>query len=415
MNDKNKIILRLLLVIGIISTLTGISLAFFNYTRTGSLNNLGTGRIYFNSTQSGAINMTNVFPMTSVEASTATLDTVSVGIVGDTTYSDGEEFEITLVDVENTINDKQIPISYIATYTAVSGKSIGSESNDYWNARNSKNADIYTLNETGKVEEGKQVLVGFIKNSNSGIEGTLSIKAYIDADRIAISDTYDGNESDSMGTTNSWVNGRTVFTTTEWNSFSSTPISFKIRAESNKGIWVEEALKEIESCPDCKFIYTTNYMYTTWNDYSETPTVLTSGLYEDYEELIATTGKNYFLGVKLNSSNQITNAYACGIKNDEPFCIEGTLYSDTSTATTYANNKSLLQSSNLYNNTCSVTTVNAGTANEYEETECGPWDGSGSVSAYANSNGSVRAGVSNVYDCYVYSFGGVDCVESDSA
>ena len=30
-------------------------------------------------------------------------------------------------------------------------------------------------------------------------------------------------------------------------------------------------------------------------------------------------GKNYFLGVKLNSSNQATNAYACGVKDNIPF------------------------------------------------------------------------------------------------
>ncbi|MBO7079652.1 MAG: BspA family leucine-rich repeat surface protein, partial [Bacilli bacterium] len=36
--------------------------------------------------------------------------------------------------------------------------------------------------------------------------------------------------------------GRTVFTTTEWNSLTSTGISFKIKAESQEGIWVEEPL-----------------------------------------------------------------------------------------------------------------------------------------------------------------------------
>ena len=303
-NNKKKIIIPIIIVIVIVLTALGTTIAFFNYTRTGSLNNLGTGRIYFNSTQNGALNMTNIFPMTSEEAANATLDTVTVGIVGDTTYANGEEFEITFTDITNTINNKQIPINYIATYTANTGKSIGEESNDYWNARNSKNADIYTLNETGRVEDGKQVLVGFIKNSASGIEGTLTIKAYIDADRIAISDTYPTGSvykvNDSMtseevnycisffsninvevteafcrgtaaidgytfqeildigdltdnqvndlvehgvikylgenGTTSSWVNGRTVFTTAEWNNLQSNPISFKIRAESNEGI-----------------------------------------------------------------------------------------------------------------------------------------------------------------------------------
>ena len=246
MNEiKNKktifsVVVIAILLIGVV----GLTYAFFNYTRTGAANNIGTGRIYFNMVQNGAINMTNIFPMTSQEASNAELDSVVVRIAGDTTYSGGEEFEISLTDVTNTINGKKMPINYIATYTAANGKSVGEESNDYWNARNSKNADIYTLTETGSVEEGKQVLVGYIKNSASGIEGTLTIKAYIDADRIAISDTYDSTNpgTDNMGTTSTWVKNRTVLTTTEWNSFqnSTNQISFKIRAESNEGIWVEE-------------------------------------------------------------------------------------------------------------------------------------------------------------------------------
>ena len=434
-NNKKKIIIPIIIVIVIILTALGTTIAFFNYTRTGSLNNLGTGRIYFNSTQSGSLNITNVFPMTSSEAGNAELDTVTIGIVGDTTYSDGEEFEITLVDVTNTINNKKIPINYIATYTPVSGKSIGTESNDYWNARNSKNADIYILNEAGEVKEGKQVLVGFIKNSNSGIEGTLTIKAYIDADRIAISDTYPtgsvykvndsmtseevnycisffsninvevteafcrgtaaidgytfqewldsgnllGYESNDLeehgvikylgenGTTNDWVNGRTVLTTTEWNNLQSTPISFKIRAESNEGIWVEPN-GTIKSCKGCKFIYT-GEMYTTWNDQSQTPTVLTTGLYDNYEELIETTGRRTFLGVKLNNNNEITNAYACGIYGDEPFCIEG-----TSDGSKYSANQSLINGSNLWNNTCTI-------GSNY--IECG------GGSARASSDGSV--------------------------
>ena len=364
--------------------------------------------------------MTNIFPMKSTEASTAELDSVTVGIVGDTTYADGEEFEVTLVDVTNTINGKKIPINYIATYTAVSGKSVGEESDDYWNARNSKNADIYTLTETGSVEDGKQVLVGYIKNSASGIEGTLTIKAYVDADRIAISDTYDSANpgTDNMGTTSTWVNGRTVFTTTEWNSFqtSGTPISFKIKAESNEGIWVKKPSKSIASCPDCKFMYyvvdpddESTWKWTTWNmggydetndeSYALTPTQITSGLYDNYEELMATTGKNYFLGVKLNNNNEVTNAYACGVKDNEPFCIEGTV-----DGSKYAENQTLLQGANLWNNTC---TVNGDLTSGF--TQCGSY--SGSLSATADSDGYVDAGV-GLGGCEVYPTGSFACVES---
>ena len=240
---KNKrLILTLLLVLGLVSITVGVTYAFFNYTRTGIANNLGTGRIYFNTSQNGRLQLTNIFPVKSTDINTNTLDTVTVGIVGDTTYTDGEEFLISLVDVNNTVNNKKIPIKYIATYEANSESVIGTSSSEYWTARNNKDANIYLLNGTGAVEENKQVLVGYIDNGDTGINGTLTIKAYIDGDRIAISDTYDETESDNMGTTTEWVDGRTVFTTTEWNSFqtSGTPISFKIKAESNEGIWVTE-------------------------------------------------------------------------------------------------------------------------------------------------------------------------------
>ena len=462
--NKNKKVMYSIIGIAILLiSLVGVTYSFFNYTRTGALNNLGTGRIYFNSTQNGTLNMTNIFPLTSTQAGEAQLDTVTVGIVGDTTYADGEEFEITLVDITNTINGKQIPINYIATYAATTGNSIGTSSDTYWEARNSKNADIYTLNETGSVEEGKQVLVGYIKNSATGINGTLTIKAYIDADRIAISDTYNPNAvepipngngqgsgtqnktsnkkgkikfltgesnpiTDEYGTTSEWVNGRTVFTTEEWNSFATTPISFKIRAESNEGIWVEKPSKSIESCPGCKYIYrvvnpedSTTWLWTTWNMGGNnqttgdpepiTPTQITSGIYDNYEELIATTGKNYFLGVKINNNNEVTNAYACGVKDNVPFCIEGKLNSGlggTEAETTYAINQSILQGANLYNNTC---TVGGDTASVF--TQCGPWDNSGSLSAHAGSDGNVDAGVGDD-DCGVRDDGYFRCTESGS-
>ena len=469
MESSKKILLSTIAIALVIVLLGGVTFAFFNYTRTGSSNVIKTGRIYFNSEQNGTLNMTNIFPLTSTQASNANLDSVTVGIVGDTTYADGEEFEITLVDVTNTINGKQIPLNYIATYVPTTGNSIGASSDTYWESRNSKNADIYTLTTTGEVEEGKQVLVGFIKNSDTGINGTLTIKAYIDADRIAISDTYNpnavepipnGNEqggndqeggtqqkannvkgkvkflagesnptTDEYGTTSEWVNGRTVFTTEEWNSFATTPISFKIRAESNEGIWVEKPSKSIESCPGCKYIYRvinpedeTTWLWTTWNMGGSnqttgdpepiTPTQITSGIYDNYEELIVTTGKNYFLGVKLNNNNEVTNAYACGVKDNVPFCIEGKLHSGlggTEAETTYAINQSILQGANLYNNTC---TVSGNTTSGF--TQCGPWDNSGSLSTHADSNGFVGAGVSTNDYCGVNDDGSFGCSESDS-
>ncbi len=259
---------QMLVIIGVftlILTLATVSYAFFNYTRTGGANVIRTGNIYFNATEGTALNVTNSFPMTSTEAANANLDSVTLGIVGNTTYNDGEEYQITLVDVNNTINGKEIPINFIATYTATSGGTVGTSSDTYWTARNSKDATIYTLKSTSEVSEGKQVLVGYIDNESTGISGTLTIKAYIDADRIAITDTYNGPSStpnDNNGTTNEWVNGRIVFTTDEWNSLTSNPISFKIKVESNEGIWVEEQL----SRNDMKQF---DYLFTDYGE--ETP------------------------------------------------------------------------------------------------------------------------------------------------
>ena len=239
--DKKHIKLTAIGFAVLLTIFVGVTYAFFNYTRTGAANTVRTGRIYFNTTEGTTLNLTNVFPMTSTEAANANLDSVTVGIVGDTTYADGEEFLISITGVNNTVNNKQVPISYIATYTAANGGSIGTSNENYNSARESKNANIYKLNATGSIFDGKQILVGYIKNGATGISGTLTIKAYIDSSEIAISDTYNGpsaTPNDNMGTTDEWVEGRTVFTTSEWNSLGTTPISFQIKAESQEGIWV---------------------------------------------------------------------------------------------------------------------------------------------------------------------------------
>ena len=295
--------------------LLGFTYAFFNYTRVGSANNIRTGRISFNAIHGTALTLTNYFPMTSLEANNANLDEITISISGDTTYTDGEEFEIEFVDVINTISTKKIPISYIATYTPTPvepgdpANTIGSSSNTYYTSRGQDSA-VYTLNATGSVEQGVEILIGFIPMGATGIDGTLQVKAYVDSSRIAISDTYPGgtyydvnenltegqvsscmtilsglnatanfcngtgtishenenidfetaldtgvitdeqkenlveagviHESYTDGTLSTWVNGRTVFTTAEWNELQNAvdPVSFKIRAESNDGTWV---------------------------------------------------------------------------------------------------------------------------------------------------------------------------------
>ncbi len=93
--QKNKQIKLMIIGIAIfVIGLVGVTYAFFNYTRTGLVNNIGTGRIYFNTTQGNTLYLTNMFPMASSEVTNTNLDSISINIVGDTTYNNGQEFEI---------------------------------------------------------------------------------------------------------------------------------------------------------------------------------------------------------------------------------------------------------------------------------------------------------------------------------
>ena len=104
---KKKILITLLLVIGLLSITIGVSVAFFNYTRTGTENVLAVGRIYFNSTQGTSINLTNVFPVKSTDLeNNPNVGSVTLTVTGDTTYNDGIEYLISATNVVNTVNNK---------------------------------------------------------------------------------------------------------------------------------------------------------------------------------------------------------------------------------------------------------------------------------------------------------------------
>ena len=227
---KNKkiilsVIIGLLMIIGVI----GVTYAFFNYTRTGSPNTLSVGRIYFNHTQDGKIELSNVFPTNKNNLNSTNSDTVTINIAGDTTYTEGIEYKVTLEEVNNTINNKEVPISIKATAT-----NLGTEDNNYYTNRENK-AKIYKLNSEGEAYNGKYIAVGYIPAGETGVEGSIDITAFIDTNKIAITDTYLNETNDD------WVMGRDVFTTEEWNSITGTnALSFKVKVEAQEGIWVEK-------------------------------------------------------------------------------------------------------------------------------------------------------------------------------
>ena len=237
MKKKNTVV-TLLLILGLLSITLGVSIAFFNYTRTGDDNNFSVGRIYFNTSQDNTINITNIFPTKSNNLNSDNSDTVTINITGDTTYDSGIEYKITFEDVNNVVNNKKIPISFQITAT-----NLGTKSNDYFNDRGST-TNVYNLVESGVASEDEFVLIGYIKPDQNGVAGSIDITAYIDTDRIAISDTVSRIENNNLvygETSSEWVDGRVVFTTSEWNSLQgNNALSFKVKVEANEGIWVEE-------------------------------------------------------------------------------------------------------------------------------------------------------------------------------
>ena len=230
----------------------GVSIAFFNYTRTGSANTVSVGRIYFNTEEDGNINLTNAFPIKVSKDANGHItnatgyDEIEITIEGDTDYTSGIEYLVSTADTNiYTSSGKVIPISLDITVN-----NLGTENNNYFTERENTNASIYKKLIKDTIVGDQMVLVGFIKPNTTagtieGIDGSITIKAYLDDSNILISDTYDGTESDNMGTPNSMAAGKTVLTTTEWNSFVGTPLSFKIRVEANEGIWVKGSLEEI--------------------------------------------------------------------------------------------------------------------------------------------------------------------------
>ncbi len=242
-----------IIIFTLVMMLGTISYAFFNYTRTGTNNNVRVGRVNFLSSENNTINLTDVFPTDSSHLDSTNSSTVTVNITGDTNYDKGIEYKVSIVDVQNIINNKEVPISF-----SVTASNLGTKSSDYYNERGST-TNVYNLREEGSVEEGQDILIGYIKPDNQGVNGSINVTAFIDKDEVGISDTVSRIVNDNLvyGETDAaWIAGRTILTTEEWNGLATNGISFKIKVEANEGIWVNEpsqlVLKNLNSIQEWK-------------------------------------------------------------------------------------------------------------------------------------------------------------------
>lgn len=231
-DSSKQILLSVIGVAILVVAVVGVSFAFFNYTRTGQANTVRTGTITF-STSNETILIENAFPIAKASVATATTN-VGVGtvrITGNTSYTNGIDFTVTAEEVSNNIGNTtgKLPISIQVSSTNLSNvKAKGS---------NSGTMTLNSYEDGATLTSGSVIASGRIP-ANTSVNGIITIKAYVDLAAVAITDTYNGttNATDNMGTESTWVNGRTVLTTEEWNALSSTPATFKIRVVAEDGI-----------------------------------------------------------------------------------------------------------------------------------------------------------------------------------
>lgn len=219
-NSSKQILLSVIGVAILVIAVVGVSFAFFNYNRVGNKNTLKTGTITFNTTNT-TIDMSNVFP---VSKSDILVDTQNVGtgyvnISGSTSYNKGIDFTVTVEEVSESIGSGvgKLPLSIVVIPTDLDNVTLlGSDEGKI---------TINSYEDGNTISSGKVLASGRIP-ANTDINGVLTVKAYIDADNIIISDTYIPEENET----------KTVITTDEWNSLSTNPVTFKIKVVANNGI-----------------------------------------------------------------------------------------------------------------------------------------------------------------------------------
>lgn len=233
-NSSKQILLSVIGIAILVVAVVGVSFAFFNYTRTGTTNTLKTGTISF-STSNSTISVNNLFPIakSSVDNTQTNVGEGTVTITGRTNYNNGIDFIVTAESVSSSIGSAngKLPISIKVSSSGLDEvKAYGSDTGTI---------ELRSYEDGSTITSGSLLARGRIP-ANATVDGTITIKAYIDNLAVAITDTLEGTEPASAeyenGTSTTWVNGRTVMTTSEWNAISSTPASFKIQVVADEGV-----------------------------------------------------------------------------------------------------------------------------------------------------------------------------------
>lgn len=182
--------------------------------------------------------------------------------------------------------------------------------------------------------------------------------------------------------------------------------SAKIRIESTQDSMSNNDIPLISTCPDCKYTFhlatfnNTDASYSNTLFYGSGATTLTneqlSNLKDNYQDVISESKVPYFLGLKINeNTNVIEKAYACGIENGSPVCLEGSF-----DGSTYLTNKDDILLPN-FSSQCSVANIGDPVS---VEVDC-----VGDLTKYANENGGTGIYDPDIGGCFVDNDGKTYC------
>ena len=220
-----------------------VTYAFKNYVKNNDMYNVTPTKIRYSIEPSDLVTLTNVFPISSDELveDLSNHATVTVNIKGGTTSNNGVEYIVKLDQVDNMVNEKVVPITYNAA-----ASNLGEITEDYLNSRD-LDKNLYQLNEIGTVYSNETVVIGYIKKGETSFNGSVTLTAFVDADRIGIYDGEGEIKSDDYSESGAIIpdyyyrrddENIVVFTPSEWEEINDRGMSFKVRVELKEGIWI---------------------------------------------------------------------------------------------------------------------------------------------------------------------------------
>lgn len=252
MNDKTvlrnkRIILIIICLMIMIGITIGVSYAFFNYTRTGSENTVGTGIIKFSFEDNGALTLTNQFPISESELTNEYK--IDFSISAHNTIPSGATFDVYAVhgddmDGKTWLTDDIIKMKLVAPSSG-DGFTI---TNNYATATNPTYTNGKVLLATGLVKNTTQLttknftLYMWVDDAKAFISSTTKRATLAEGnpsladatEGVVIADRYMKNDNElttvKLYPAKEEAQGKIIYTTKE---FSDSHYTIKIRVESN--------------------------------------------------------------------------------------------------------------------------------------------------------------------------------------